>query len=104
MNPLSPRFIKMPSGLDYSPREFLHGRRKNQLFDSYADHSDQASRQVALDKNNSTSGWQLYQRQMQNSGQRQDAGQSGYYSENSEFDSVSVTLVSTSKVSTTGEG
>ena len=40
---------------------------------------------------------------MQNSGWRQDAGQSGYYSEDSKFDSVSVTLVSTSEVSTAVE-
>ena len=41
---------------------------------------------------------------MQNSRWRPDTGQSGYYSEDSEFNSVSVTLVSTSKVSTPGEG
>ena len=40
---------------------------------------------------------------MQNSGWRQDADQSGYYSEDGEFDSVSVTLVTTSKASTTRE-
>ena len=41
---------------------------------------------------------------MWNSGQRQDADQSGYYSVDSEFDSVSVTSVTTSKASTTKEG
>ena len=41
---------------------------------------------------------------MWNSGQRQDAGQSGYYSGDSELDLVSGTSVSTSKVSTAGEG
>ena len=41
---------------------------------------------------------------MQNSGRRQDADQSGYYSEDSDLDSVSVTLATTSKASTTREG
>ena len=104
MKPPSTGFVKMPMGLDYSPREFLQGSRKNRLSDSYGDHGDRAPRQVTLDKNNSASGWQLPQRQMQNYGQRQDAGQSGYYSEDSKFDSVSVTSVSTSEVSTAREG
>ena len=46
---------------------------------------------------------QLPQRQVQNSGWRQDAGQSRYYSEESEFNSLSVTSV-TSKASTAREG
>ena len=37
---------------------------------------------------------------MQNSRWRQDADQSGYYSKESNFDSVSVTLVTTSEAST----
>ena len=41
---------------------------------------------------------------MQNSGWRQETDQSGYYSEDSEFDSVSVTLVTTSEASTAREG
>ena len=41
---------------------------------------------------------------MWNSGWRPDADQSGYYSEDSKFDSVFVTLVTTSKASTTREG
>ena len=41
---------------------------------------------------------------MQNSRWGQDGGQSGYYSEDSKFDSVSVTLVSTSEVRTAREG
>ena len=72
---------------DYSPREFQR-RRKNWWSDSYGDHGDQAPRQVTLDKN-SALGQQLPRRQMQNSGWRQDADQSGYYLEDSEFDSVS---------------
>ena len=100
MKPPSQGFVKMPMGLDYSPREFLQGRRKNQFSDSYGDHGDWAPRQVALDKNNSASGWQLPQRQMWNSRWRQDAG----HSEDSEFNSVSVTSVSTFEVSTAGEG
>ena len=91
-------------GLDYFPGEFQWRRRKNQLSDSYGDHHDQIPRQVTLDKNNSVSGWQLTQRQMWNFPQRQDADQSGYYSEGSELDSTSVTLVSASEASTTREG
>ena len=104
MKPPPPGFIKTPMGLDYSPGEFLQRRRKNRMSDSYGDHGDLAPRQVALDKNNSASSWQLPQRQMQNSRWRQDAGQSGYYSEDSKFNSASVTSVSTSEVSTAGEG
>ena len=89
--------------LDYSPGGFLQGRRKNRLSDSHGDHGDPAPRQVALDRNNSASGRQLSQSKMQNSRQRQDAGQSGYYSEDSELNSVSVTLVSTSEVSNAEE-
>ena len=40
---------------------------------------------------------------MQNSRYRKDTDQSGYYSEDSEFDSVSVTSVSTSEASTARE-
>ena len=79
----------------------VSAEKENRLSDYYG---DQAPRQVTPDKNNAASGWQLPQRQMQNSGQRQDACQSQYYSDDSEFDSVSVTLVSTSKVSTAREG
>ena len=43
-------------------------------------------------------------RQIWNAGWRQDADQSGYYSENSELDSISVTSVSTSEVNTAQEG
>ena len=55
---------------------------------------------MALDQNNSASGQQLPQRQKQNVPWRQDADQSGYYSEDSELDSVSITLVSVSEAST----
>ena len=103
MKPPSPGFVKTPMGLDYAPGEFLQRRRKNQLSDSYGDHHDLAARQVNLDKNNYTLSQQLSRRQMWNSRQRQDADQSWYYSEDSKFDSVSVTLVSTLEVSTAGE-
>ena len=99
MKPPSPGYVKTTMGLDYS-----QGRRKNRLSDSHCDHGDLAPRQVALDRNNFTLGWQLPQRQMRNSGWRQDAGQSGHYSEDSKLDSVSVTLVSISEDSTAGEG
>ena len=49
-------------------------------------------------------GWQLPQRQMQNFPLRQEADQLGYYLEDSELDSASITLVSASKASTTREG
>ena len=48
--------------------------------------------------------WQLPQRTKQNFVWRQDAAQSGYYSEDSELDSVSLTLANTSKASTAREG
>ena len=59
---------------------------------------------MALDRNNSASGQQLPQRQKQNVPQRQDTDQSGYYSEDSELDSASITLVLVSKASTAREG
>ena len=104
MKPSSPGFIKAPMGLDYSPREFQQRRGKNQWSDSYDHNGDYASRQVALDQNNSASGQQLPQRQKQNVPWRQDADQSGYYSENSELDSASITSVPVFKASTTREG
>ena len=91
-------------GLDYSPREFQQRRGKNRWSDSYDDNCDYAPRQVALDWNNSASGQQLPQRQKQNFPQRQDTDQSGYYSEDSELHSASITSVSVSKASTTREG
>ena len=91
-------------GLDYSPREFQQRKGKNRWSDSYDDYGDYALRQVALDQNNSASGQQLPQRQKQNFPWRQDADQSGYYSEDSELDSASITSVSTSEASTTREG
>ena len=78
--------------------------KEKESIDSCGDHCDQIPRQVTLDKNNSTSGWQLPQRQMWNFPQRPDTDQSRYYSEDSEWDSASVTLVSVSKASTTREG
>ena len=96
--------VKVPIGLEYSPGEFQQRRRKNQLSDSYGDHHDQIPRWVTLDENNSTSGQQLPQRQMWNFPQRQDADQSGYYPEDSELDTASLTLVSASEASITREG
>ena len=100
----SPGFIKAPIGLDHSPREFQQRRGKNQWSDSHDDNGDYAPRWVALDQNNSASGWQLPQRQKHNVPWRQDTDQSGYYSEDSELDSASITLVLVSKASTTREG
>ena len=74
------------------------------MSDSCGDHHDQIPRWVALDRNNSTLGRQLPQRQMRNFQQRQDADQSRYYSEDSELDSTSVTSVSASEASTIREG
>ena len=99
----SPGFVKALMGLDYSPKEFQKRRRKNQWSDSYGDHGDQAPRQVTLDKNNSALGWQLPQRQVWNSGWGQDADQSGYCSEDSEFNSISLTLVTASEANTARE-
>ena len=55
------------------------------------------------DRNNSTSGWQLPQRQRQNVSWRQGADLSGYYSEDSELDSTSLTSVSVSEASNARE-
>ena len=99
----SPRFVKAPIGLDYSPKEFKKRKGKNRWSDSYDDSSDYAPRQVALDWNNSASGQQLTQRQKQNVPRRQDTDQSGYYSEDSELESASVTLASVSRASTARE-
>ena len=90
--------------LNENSREFQQRRRKNRWSNSYDDHGDQAQRGVALGKNNSASSWHLPQRQVQNFRWRQDADQSWYYSEENKFDSVSVTLVTTSKASTAREG
>ena len=56
------------------------------------------------DKNNSASSQQLPQKPKWNSGWRQDADQFGYFSEDSEFNSVSMTSVTTSESSTAREG
>ena len=100
----SPGFVKVLMGLDYSPREFWQRSRKNWWSNSYGDHGDQTPRWVTLDKNNSASGWQLPSRQVCNSRWRQDTDQSGYYSEDSKFDSVSVTSATSSEASITREG
>ena len=55
---------------------------------------------MALDWNNSASSQQLPQRQGWNASQRQITDQSGYYSEDSELDSVSITSVLVSEAST----
>ena len=103
MKPPSPRFVKAPVGLDYSPKEFQKRKGKNRWSDSYDDSGDYAKRQVVLDWNNSASGQQHPQRQKQNVPRRQDADQSGYYSEDSELDSPSVTSASVSGANTARE-
>ena len=103
MKPSSQRFVKAPIGLDYSPKEFQKRKGKNQRSDSHDNSGEIAPRQVALDQNNSASGQQLPRRQGQNVSQRQGADQSGYYSEDSELDSTSITSVSVSEASTTRE-
>ena len=74
------------------------------MSDSHGDHHGQIPRQVTLDRNNSALGWQLPQRQVCNFPWRQDADQSGDYSEDSELDSASVTMVSASEASPIREG
>ena len=100
----SPGFIKVPMGLDYSLREFQQKRGKNRWSNYYDDNGDYAPRQVALDQNNSASDRQLLRRQKWNFPWRQDTDQSGYYSEDSELDSASITLVSVSEASTARKG
>ena len=103
--PSSPRVIKSPIGLDYSPNEFQERKGRNQRFNPHNDDGDYAPRRVALDRNNSALSQQLPQMQGQNVSQRQGANQSGYYSEDSELDSVSVISVSVSEASTNkGQG
>ena len=58
---------------------------------------------MAKDQNSSASDRQLPQRQKWNVLRRQDADQSGYYSEDSELDSASITLVSVSEAGTARE-
>ena len=99
MKPSSPRFIKTPMGLDYSPAGFQERGGRNQRFNPQND-GDYALRWVALDGNNSASSRQLPQRQGWNVSWRQGADQSGYYSEDSELDSVSVTSMLASEAST----
>ena len=47
MKPSSQRFIKVPIGLDYSPKEFQKRKGKNRWSNSYNDSGDYAPRQVA---------------------------------------------------------
>ena len=99
MKPSSPRFIKAPMGLHYSPNEFLERREKNQR-SHHHDGSHYALRKVTLDWNNSASSQQLPRMQRQNVPWRQGTDQSRYYSDDSELDPVSVTSVSASEAST----
>ena len=100
MKPSSPRFIRAPIGLDCSANEFQERRGRNQRFNPHNDDGNYAPRWVALVQNQSASIQQLPQRQGWNVSRRQGANQSRYYLEDSELDSVSVTLVSASEAST----
>ena len=95
----SPRFIQAPMGLDYSPNKFQERRGKNQR-SHHHDSSHYAPRKVTLDQNKLASSRQLPRMQRQNVSWRQAADQSGYYSYDSELNSVCVTLVSASESST----
>ena len=104
MKPQSLRFIKMPIGLDCSPQEFQRRKKENWWTNPYNDHYDETPGWAALDKNNSALSQLLPRRPKWNSRQRQDVDQSGYYSEDSEFNSVSMTLVTTSEAGTARKG
>ena len=94
-----PVFEQVPMGLDYFPQDFQK-RKENCLVSSCDDHQDPALQQSVLDRNNSASSQQLPQRQKWNSRHRQDADPSGYYSGDSELDSVSMVSATTSEAST----
>ena len=100
MKPQLPAFKWVPIGLDYSPQDFQRKRKENQWASFPDDHQDPELRQSALDRNNSASGQQLPQRQRWNSRCGWDANPSEYCSEDSELDSVSMVLATTSEAST----
>ena len=86
---------KVPMGMDCSPRD-LKKKAKTEKWSRNYESNLAAS---PLDQNNSASGRQLPRRSM-GLPQDMDTSHSGYYSEDSDFDSVLMTSVATSGAST----
>ena len=92
--PRSSMAERVPMGMDCSPRDFKK-RAKSEKWSRNCQSNPAAS---PLDRNNSTLGRQLPRRSMGLPWDR-DTSQSGYYSEDSNLDSVLMTFVATSDTS-----
>ena len=82
-------------GMDCSPRDFKKRAKREKLLGNHRSHPTAS----LLDQNNSASGRQLLKRSM-GLPRGRDMSQSGYYLEDSDFDSILMTSVTTSGAST----
>ena len=90
-------------GLNCSPRQFQQRVKDNQWAGYHSGKHHSNPQLTPLDRNNSALGRQLPQPSRGDQRQESDTGQSGYYSENSNFDSVSMMSIATSEASATRE-
>ena len=86
---------KVPMGMDCSPWDF----KKRAKSEKWSRNRRSNPATSPLDQNNPALGRQLPRRSM-GLPQHRDTSQSGYYSEDSDFDSISMTSVTTSGAST----
>ena len=92
---------KIPMGLNCSPQHFQQREKDNQWAGCHSGKHHSNPQLTPLDRNNSAWSRQPPQQPRGDQQWESDAGQSGYYSEDSDFDLVSMTSVTTSKASVT---
>ena len=90
-------------GLNCPPQQFQQRVKDNWWAGYYCGKCHSNPRLAPLDRNNSALSRQLPQQSRGDQRWEPDAGQSGYYSEDSNFDLVSMTSVTTSEASATRE-
>ena len=88
-------------GLNCSPWQFQQRVKDNWWAGYHSGKCHLNPQSTPLDRNNSASSRQLPQQSRGDQRWEPDAGQSGYYSEDSDFDSVSMTSITTSEASAT---
>ena len=88
-------------GLNCSPWQFQQRVKDNQWAGYHSGKHHSNPRSAPLDRNNSASSRQLPQQSRGDQRWEPDTGWSGYYSEDSDFDSVSMTSITTSEASAT---
>ena len=101
--PPSPIPGKIPVGLNCSPWQFQQRVKDNWWPGYHSEKHHSNPRLTPLDRNNSASSRQLPSQSRGDQRCKPDTGRSGYYSEDSDFNSVSMTFVTTSEVSATRE-